>query len=195
MNVPKLTMALLIVSLALFTGCTKYYKTVNQTPASFTPGANGLSFSIVPISFEGISREPGSQSYMESWNISDVQKEWVEEVLLQIKAEEITSPVRVMESASQVTEGILVESKAISYRDEYSRINGGYLFMTVELSFTEVSTGKRLFTGSLEVSSHRLGPIQWRGVSLSGRIALASWNVVPPIMYVIKKGKIDPETW
>ena len=52
-------------------------------------------------------------------------------------------------------------------------------------------TGK-LFKSGVEATSKINGPMSWRGMSIDGRIALATWNLITVAMKVIKTGRIEP---
>ncbi len=189
-----MTRLALAAALLLCQGCGFYYKAVRQEampPANIT---RAPAFKVRPISFEKLPK-PGDYETEAQWRADTrgLAPEFIEEITDLAGGEGLSGRVSAVKRDEAVTEGVLVVSEVVDIIREYNAFAGGFDFLVVELTFTDAKTGSQLYKGKLMVSSKRYGPVGWRAMAFPGRLALASWNLVPPIISIIKNGKITPE--
>ena len=182
-----------LLALLLCQGCGFYYKALNQEavpPARITKAA---VYHVRPPSFEKLAK-PDDYETEAHWREETraLAAEFHQEVIDEAGNQGLAGRVKAVGLDEAVTSGILVQSEVKGIRREWNTFAGGFDFLDVELTFTQLPGGEVLFKGRVEVSSKRYGPVGWRAQAFPGRMALATWNLATPLVCVIKKGKIVP---
>jgi hypothetical protein len=174
--------------------CGFNYKVMKQEPVDAPALAAATTFKWRPISFAEIERLEGYENDQD-WktDILDVQKEYLEIVTERVTEAGLAGKVATVSLEAAVTDGVIIEPVVKRIRQEYNGFSGGYDFLYVDLLFKDATSQKVLFKGHVECTSNvAFGPIGWRARTVNGRMALASWNTIAPIISIIKNQKVDP---
>jgi len=175
--------------------CGYFYKVKKQEPVDAAAIKSASTFKWRPISFAEIERLADYYESDEDWqtDIRDVQKEYLEVVTERVAEAGLAAKVSTVGLQAAVTEGVIIVPVVKRIKQDYSVVGGGYDYLYVDLLFQDAASQKTLFTGQVEcTSSTFFGPTGWRASSIDGRLALASWNTIAPIISVIKSQKIQP---
>jgi len=178
---------LVVVSLAS-TSCGYYYRTVVQPPTPVAAVATAPAIFFYPPSFALLAR-PEAYTDDASWqsDVASIQAEWLEQVPAYANDEGVASRVFTLPANMPVPAGAIgVQITLMSMRDEHNVV-----YLMSDLRFVD-SNGAVLFKSGVEATSKINGPMSWRGMSIDGRIALATWNLITVAMKVIKTGRIEP---
>ena len=181
-------------ALILCQGCGFYYKALKQEAVPSARITRGGTLHVRPISFEKMSK-PGDYETEKQWReeTRGLIPEYNEELSDVAGGEGLSGRIKLVKPDEKVTVGILVEAEVVDIRRDWNAFAGGFDYLVVQITFTDVASGEKLYKGQIEASSKRYGPVGWRAQAFPGRLALASWNVVTPIVSIIKSGKITPE--
>ena len=182
-----------LLALLVGPGCGFYHKTLSQEagpPARITKAA---LFQLLPPSFEKIPKPEDYESEAQ-WReeTRGLAAEFHEAVADEVSSQDVTAKVVPAPPGQTPPSGILVEPMVLSIRREWRMVAGGYDFLTVELTVSQLPGKDLLYKGQVEVSSKRYGPVGYKASTFPGRLGLATWNLAGPIVSVIKKGKIIP---
>jgi hypothetical protein len=161
---------------------------LSQPPTPVAAVATAPAIFFYQPSFAELAR-PEAYADDASWqrDVAQIQAEWLEQVPAYAGDEGVASRVFTLPMSLPVPAGALgVEITLISMRDEYNVV-----YFTADLRFVD-SSGAVLFKSEVEATSKINGPMSWRGMSIDGRIALATWNLITVAMKVIKTGRIEP---
>lgn len=184
----------LLAAACLTSGCGYAYKVQKQDAYEVGPITSSQKIYVRPPVFDKMTPRPEDYENEQDWatDVADIQKEFGEQVTATAESHGLAGRVVPATLTQEVKDGVLVETDVVKFRPEWSAMGGGYDFLTLHVRFLDADSGKKLYESELEVTTKIWGPVGWRANSISGRLAIASWNMLPPVMSIVKTGAISP---
>jgi len=190
-------LAALLLSIGL-QGCRSipYYQTVNSMAVKPEAIRQADRFSVRPVNFDEV--EKPSSYVTRAQFLEEMQaeiSEFAEELNHQAQGAGVGGRVMMIDAHATVPSGVIVESHVVEVHLAWDFYKGGADYLVVDLFFKDAQTGQPLFESRVKTSSLWTNNLGHKMNGSGGRLGIATWNLVRPIISVIKKGQIDPAAW
>jgi hypothetical protein len=195
--VPGCLLVVLLMTLGL-PGCRSisYYKTINSM--ALKPGAIAQAdrFAVRPVNFNEVEKP---SSYVTQAQFLEEMRaeipEFTEELNHQAQGAAVSERVIMIDADGSLPSGVIVESHVVEVRLGWDFYKGGADYLVVDLIFKDAQSGDMLFESRVQTSSAWTNNLGHKMNTSCGRLGIATWNLVRPIISVIKHGRITPTAW
>ena len=154
------------------------------------------TFSVRPPDFAAVDKP---ESYITKDQLLEEMRgeipEFNEELQFQAGRAGLAGKVRAVGADEPVSSGVVVEAHVVSIKLGWGFSTGGEDRMVVDMTFTEAASGAPLYEARVDVSSTWRSPQPYKTNESKGRLGMASWNLVRPIIMVIRQRQISPSSW
>ena len=154
------------------------------------------SFSVRPPNFASVEKP---ESYITKDQLLEEMREEIpefnEELQFQARKAGLEGQVQAVGANEAVSSGVVVETKVVSIKLGWDFYDGGEDRMTVDLRFSDAADGTLLYEARVDLSSTWYSPQPSKTNESKGRLGMATWNLVRPILMVIRQGKISAKSW
>ncbi|OGP67641.1 MAG: hypothetical protein A2031_05235 [Deltaproteobacteria bacterium RBG_19FT_COMBO_43_11] len=190
---------ILIWGIATSCGAAAYYETIEQPSGESAVIKAGSEFKVKPIDFSAIKPADLGYANTEEWkaDIEPVPQAFVEAFPILLKEANISNKkVTVIKKDEPVTNGIVVEVVVKSIVVKWNYFTAQPDELICNLTFTDVASGQKLFSGVVNVNSRSGNPYaQAYKASFSNRLQTAAYNIAWVLTKIMAQGKIDPAVY
>ncbi|MBN2498292.1 MAG: hypothetical protein JXR96_27115 [Deltaproteobacteria bacterium] len=173
-----------------------YNRVLSDRPIAAEAIVQSDSISVRPVSFENLDKP---ESYITKDQFLEEMRaeipEFAEELNFQSIRTGLSGRVRMVGADEVVPSGVIVESHAVLVRLGWDFYKGGVDTLDVDLAFKDAQSGAILFESRVQLASHWHSEQPHKMNTSVGRLGIATWNLVRPILSVIEYGRVTPRSW
>ena len=192
----SLFIGLLIWGIAASCAAAAYYNTIEQSAGSSEQIKSATEFKVKPIDFSAINPKDLGYNTSEEWNTDskDVPKAFADSFPILLKEAGIESKkVIAIKRDEPVSKGIVVDVAVKNILLKWNYFSGQPDEYVCNVSFTDATSGQKLFTAIINVNSRAGNPYaQAWGMGFSGRLQTAAYNIAWVLTKIMIQGKIEP---
>ena len=192
----SLVAGLLIWSVAASCGAAAYYNTIEQSDSSSEQIKSATELKVKPIDFSAINPKDLGYNNSEEWNTDskDVPKAFADSFPILLKEAGIENKkVIAIKRDEPVSKGIVVDVAVKNILLKWNYFSGQPDEYVCNVSFTDATSGQKLFTAIINVNSRAGNPYaQAWGMGFSGRLQTAAYNIAWVLTKIMIQGKIEP---
>ncbi|MBN1365966.1 MAG: hypothetical protein JW976_14250 [Syntrophaceae bacterium] len=173
-----------------------YYKTVEQPPTVSAQIKGATEFSVLPIDYSAIDPKDLGYTNDADWNAdkNQVPQAFADSFPVLIKETNVSNKkVSMVKIIDKPTKGIIAEVAVTKINLNWNYWTGRPDEYVCKITFTNAADGQKLYSGVVEVSSFSGNPFThaW-GMSFSGRMQSAAYNIAWVLTKIMTDGKVDP---
>jgi hypothetical protein len=176
-----------------------YYETMQQQPAESAAIKAASEFKVKPIDFNAVKPSDLGYSKTEEWkaDLEPVPQAFAEAFPLLFKETNVSNKkIAILKQGEQVTSGIVVDVAVKSIILKYNYFTAQPDEFICNLTFTDAVSGKKLFSGEVNVNSRSGNPwAQAYKASFSNRLQAAAYNIAWVLTKIMVHGKIEPAVY
>jgi hypothetical protein len=187
---------LLILGFASNCNAAAYYNTIEQSANPSEQIKSATEFKVKPLDFSAINPKDLGYNNTEEWKTDskDVPKAFADSFPILLKEAGITNKqVIIIKPGEQVSKGIIVDVAVQKINLKWNYFSGQPDEYICNLSFTDSTSGQKLFSAIVNINGRAGNPYaQAWGMSFSGRLQTAAYNIAWVLTKIMTQGKIEP---
>ena len=173
-----------------------YYNTIEQSSSPSKQIKSATEFKVKPMDFSAINPKDLGYNTVEEWNADkkDIPKAFVDSFPILLKEAGMESKkVIAIKRDEPVSKGIVVDVAVKNILLKWNYFSGQPDEYVCNVSFTDATSGQKLFTAIINVNSRAGNPYaQAWGMGFSGRLQTAAYNIAWVLTKIMIQGKIEP---